>query len=260
MSEAILFDDILQMINRYGLTFARISGFFLIAPIFGSSLISVRIRLLLALTLTVPLAALVEGMPMIDVLSIAGGIVIAQQLMLGLIFGFVFLIVTQAFIIGGQLLAMQAGLGFASMIDPQSGVSVPVLSQFYLLFVTLIFLAMDGHLLFISLLAKSFTAMPVHHTVISGNIIWVVVSWTKWMFSAAVVMVLPGIIALLLANFALGVLTRAAPQLNIFAVGFPATLTLGLFISFVTLPSIMPYVESLYTEAFKTTEIIMEMK
>ena len=253
-----LFTQIIGFINQFALPFCRVSGFFLLAPVFGSSMIPRKIKLLSAVLISIPMALSLPKVPMIDLFSLSGGLVIASQLLIGLALGFVFMIVMQGFILGGQIIAMQAGLGFASMVDPQSGVSVPVVSQVYLLLVTLVFLSLNGHLLFIKMLAESFNILPIGHGTITTAGLWQLVLWTKWMFHAGVIMALPAIIALLLVNLALGVMTRAAPQLNIFAVGFPITLTLGLGLLFVTLSGIFPHIEQVIGKGFDMSRLILE--
>ena len=146
---------------------------------------------------------------------------------------------------------MQIGLSFASLADPQNGAQSPLLSQLYTLLGTLIFLALNGHLLLIQLLVDSFTALPVAPTTgIDRDWLWVLINWGSQMFAGAVLVALPAIAALLVVNLAFGVMVRAAPQLNIFAVGFPITLVLGLLIILYSLPTLLYQLEHLFAEAF----------
>jgi flagellar biosynthetic protein FliR len=138
------------------------------------------------------------------------------------------------------------GLGFAFNVDPLRGASTPVLGQFYMSLVTLTFVALNGHLVLIEMLARGFTTLPVGMQSLDGNALWMLVGWGGQVFSGALAVALPGITALLVVNIAFGVMSRAAPTLNLFAVGFPITLTFGLLIIYAGLPSVQArFIESL---------------
>ena len=125
---------------------------------------------------------------------------------------------------------MGMGLGFAMLVDPQRGVNVPILSQFFVLMTTMMFLALGGHLILIQVLVQSFTTLPPGASTFGTEGIWSVVAWGSQMFAGAVLVALPAVVALLIVNLAYGVISRAAPTLNLFAVGFPATVLLGFLI------------------------------
>jgi len=115
--------------------------------------------------------------------------------------------------------------------------------------VTLLFLAIDGHLVLIDVLARSFTTLPVAGAGLSVHSLWELVQWGGHLFSDAVLIALPAMTALLVVNLSFGVLTRAAPQLNMFAVGFPAILMIGLVVMWLTLPTVLPALTRLVDEA-----------
>ena len=136
----------------------------------------------------------------------------------------------------------------ASMVDPANGISVAVLGQFLLMLVTLLFLAMNGHLVVFEVLAESFVTLPVgsgllldHYLAIAGRL--------GWVLGAGLLLALPAVTALLVVNIAFGVMTRAAPQLNIFAIGFPLTLVLGLVIVWLGMADILAQYQDLAREA-----------
>ncbi|MBI5461473.1 MAG: flagellar biosynthetic protein FliR, partial [Gammaproteobacteria bacterium] len=186
----------------------------------------------------------------IDPLSGAGVLVSAQQLLIGLLLGFLLQMVFTALMIAGHAIATGMGLGFASMVDPQNGVNVPVIGQYYVTVATLLFLALDGHLLLISVLADSFHSMPVAVDGVSRQSLWDVVAWGSRMFAGGVLIAIPAVTALLMTNIAFGVITRAAPQLHIFNIGFPITLALGFVVMFLSLPELVPQFGDLLGEAF----------
>ena len=224
------------------------SALFLAAPILGASTFPVRARILLALGVSILIAPAIPAVAPVDVLSVAGVLLGAQQLIIGLAMGFIVQLVFSAAVIAGQSLAMTMGLGFAMSVDPQNGVSVPVVSQLYVILATLIFLAVDGHLMLIGALANSFTLLPVGLYGFRDTFALDIVMLGSQMFVSALMIALPALTAVLLINLAFGVITRAAPQLNIFAVGFPVTI----FAGFVFIMLSMPSVFSLFLQTFET--------
>lgn len=231
-------DQLMAWTQSYCWPFLRITALLLAAPIFGASTFPVRARILLAVLVTALLAPSLPALPAIDPLSPAGLIVALQQLVVGLAMGFLVQMLFAAVVIAGQTLAVTMGLGFAMAVDPQNGVQVPVLSQLYLIFATLIFLAIDGHLILLAILADSFVLLPVGWSGWDSEIALNLVLWASQMFLSSLLLALPTLIALLLINLAFGVITRAAPQLNIFAVGFPVTIMAGFVFILLSMPAI----------------------
>jgi len=230
--------------------FFRIAALVSVAPIFGTRTVPPRAKLIIAISLTLLVAPLVPKMQFIDPLSLQGILTTFHQVLIGITMGFMLSLVFAALITGGQSIAQLMGLGFASMMDPQNGVSVPVIGQFYTVLATLVFLVLNGHLVIINVLVSSFQALPVGDTGLSPDKIWQLVLWSKWVFVAAVVIALPAITSLLLVNVAFGVMTRAAPQMNIFAVGFPITILLGFVVMMISLPYFIPKVQQLFDQVF----------
>ena len=230
--------------------FMRIGAMFAAVPIFSARSVPVRIRILLAFFIAWILAPVIPTPPVIDLISAEAVLISVYQVLIGLAMGFILQMVFSAFVIAGQSIAMAMGLGFASIIDPQNGVQVPVVSQAFLIMVTLVFLALNGHLLLIEVLAESFHRLPVGPLVISHDGLWQLVSWGSNMFVGGMLVALPAVAALLLVNLAFGVTSRAAPQLNIFAVGFPVMIMVGMAFIILTLPSITDHVSRLMMQAF----------
>jgi flagellar biosynthetic protein FliR len=217
-------------VSRYLYPFARIAGLLMVMPLIGTRMVSQRIRLLLAVTVTLVVVPVLPPFPVVEAISVASFIILLQQMLIGILLGFVVELLMQVFVIAGQLIAMQTGLGIATTVDPSQGASVVVISQWFLFMVSLVFLALNGHLVLIEVLVDSFRTLPIGLTSFSAEQFGLLVEWSGWMFAAAVVISLPAITALLIVNLAFGVMTRAAPQLNIFALGFPVTMIVGLFI------------------------------
>jgi flagellar biosynthetic protein FliR len=220
------------------------------APILGARVVPMRMRLGLALVITLVIVPLLPAAPAVEPLSGAGLVITFNQLVIGLALGFSLRLVFSAIEIAGQIIGQLMGLGFASMIDPENGVQVPVVSQFYSICAMLMFLALNGHLLLIQMVADSFRTLPVSTSGIPLVGLRAVADWGGQMFAGAVLVALPAICALLLVNLAFGVMMRSAPQLNIFAVGFPITLLIGMLIMLVTLPSLPDQLGTMFDQVF----------
>lgn len=216
----------------------RIGGLMLTVPVFSSVLISSRIKVLFVLALGWICAPFVP--PQLSFLHFNGLYLVymMQELFLGMLMGFALQLVFQIFVLGGQIISMQAGLGFAVMVDPSSKASVPLVSQLYLMMTTLIFLALNGHLTLLDALLNSFKMMPIGQSPIDNAMVWQVIMFSGWMFKEAVLISIPAILSLLIVSLSFGIMTRVAPQLNIFSLGFPITLIMAMVIIKIGLPGV----------------------
>ncbi len=235
-------------ISSFLLPLFRIAAVLMVMPIIGTQLVPQRVRLYMSLAITLLLMPVLPDMPPVDALSLQSILLIGEQIVIGAMLGFSLQLFFHIFVFAGQLISMQMGLGFASMMDPATGVSVPVLGQFLLMLVSLLFLAMNGHLVVFDILAESFVTLPVgqalnvdHFALLAGRLSWVI--------GAALLLSLPAVSALLVINIAFGVMTRAAPQLNIFTIGFPLTLVMGLIIFWISTSDILAQYHSISTDA-----------
>lgn len=227
--------------------FVRITGLCMVAPVIGGRLVPVRVRILFAAVLTLIVVPLVDT-PTPQMLGLGAAIVAVREVAVGLAMGFAIQMVFDALVIGGQTIAMSMGLGFATMVDPQRG-SMPVLSHFYVLIGTLMFLALNAHLALVGVLVESFRLLPPGAEGLAAERAWDLVSFGSRMFSGAMQMALPAVASLLVVNLAFGVMSRAAPNLNLFAVGFPVTMLLGFIILAASVGNIAPVLEALLDDA-----------
>jgi flagellar biosynthetic protein FliR len=237
--------QIASWVSDFFWPFFRIGAFFMVVPIFGAQVVPARIRMGLALSMTIALYPVLPPMPVIQVTGLQSLVIIAMQVLIGVTLGFVVLTILQIFVLAGQTISMQMGLGFASMVDPANGVSVAVLSQWYQVLVTLVFLSINGHLIVLEVLAESFQLMPVGEKAFSQSVFMSIAEFGAWLFEASLMLALPAIAALLLVNLTFGVMTRAAPQLNVFALGFPISMLAGLVIVWASYWVALPMVEQL---------------
>ncbi len=252
--------EITALIGTYLWPLFRIGALVGAAPLLGTHSVPVRIRLGLALLLTLVIAPVLPPPPALDPFSAAGLQVTIAQVLIGLAMGFALQLMFAAFVLAGELISLGMGLGFAAMNDPVSGVSVPTVGQFYTILVTLLFLALNGHLILIEVLADSFRTLPVGAHGLAAQGVWELVLWGGRMFVWALLIALPVIGALLLVNLGFGIMTRAAPQLNIFAVGFMVIILLGLLVMRITLPSLLPQLTGMMDEIFGLLRQLMTLR
>lgn len=235
MSPLISIDPSLleQLAYQWMLPFFRIAAVISVMPLIGSQMVNQRARLVLAVFLAIAIVPSINNPTPYTEFSFLLMLDVVQQVLIGVAFGFVLLVFFHIFALAGQMIALQMGLGFASMIDPSNGVSVPIISQFYAILIGMLFFAIDGHLVVIEVMAQSFNFIPLglqwDYSIAANQIAMA----GSWMFSSALLIALPAVTAILIVNLAFGVMTRAAPQLNIFSLGFPFTLVFGIFILWV---------------------------
>ena len=246
-----------QWLADYFWPLVRIAALLMAAPIFNIRQIPARVRILLAVLITLIVHPVLPPAPVVPLLSSDAVLIAVQQIGIGVALGLMMQMAFNALIFGGQAMAYSMGLGFANMMDPANGVQVPVIAQFWLILAMLAFLLTNGHLVLISVLVDSFTVLPIAVDGLTRAGVWELLSWASRMFAAGLVMALPVIFSLLLINIGMGVVTRAAPQLNIFAVGFPVTMLLGFVLIWITLPQVMTSFGRLVLETFSQAAVVM---
>lgn len=242
--------DISQWISSFMWPFVRFGAMFLVAPIFGARTVPVRIRVVLAVALAVLVQPRVGQVPVAEFLGPGWVLLMVQQVLIGVLMGVILQVAFSAVVIAGQTIATSMGLGFASAVDPQNGVQVTMVGQFYTIIATLMFLALNGHLALIEILALSFEMAPLSLSAYSVDGLWQMVLWSGQMFAGAVLVSLPVVVGVLMVNLAFGIVTRAAPQLNIFAVGFPVTMLVGFVLMLVSMPTLEPVLPALFENSF----------
>jgi flagellar biosynthetic protein FliR len=222
------------MVGDFMLPFIRIAAFMMSMPLISTRYVPKRVRLVLAVAFSVALVPTLPAAPVIDGLSLSTYFLVIEQMLIGIAIGFSLHMMFQIFAIGGQLIANQMGLGFASVNDPANGVSIVVVGQYYMMLSMMLFITMNGHLIMFETLAESFSVIPVGISALESIQFFEVVKSGSWMFQSAIIMALPAVTSLLVVNVAFGVMSKASPQLNIIAIGFPFTMTLGIFITWMT--------------------------
>ncbi|UJP01295.1 MAG: flagellar biosynthetic protein FliR, partial [Nitrosomonas sp.] len=212
----------------------------------GNPSVPVRVKLGLAVMITVLVMPLVEkSLPQIDPASGVGFAILLQQILIGIAMGLVMRVVFVAVEMAGELIGLQMGLGFAIFFDPHNSGQIDIVGRFLGVIASLAFLAIDGHLIMIALISQSFSTLPIGLEGMTNATFTTLANWGSEIFKSGLQLSLPVLTALLITNLALGILTRVAPQLNIFAVGFPLTLSIGLLVMALSMPFYAPILEHL---------------
>ncbi len=243
-------DDIGRAAIPYLWCFLRVAALWMALPVFGSGVLSGRIRLVLAWACTLLITPLMPSLNLPELWSAGWWLALVQEIGLGVLMAFSLALVFEMVRLAAEIIGLGMGLGFAQMTDPLNGASAPVLGQYYSILAILLFLAGGGHLQIVQWLAMSLIHQPPGVLLLESGQVLAPVLWAALMFVGALQIALPAIIALLLLNLSFGVISRAAPALNLFAIGFPASLLLGLIMVLLTLPSMQALFTDALNEAF----------
>jgi len=238
--------------------FSRILALISSSPVLGNKQVPASVKIGLALLLTVIIVPTLDAQPSVDVASALGLVVLLEQILAGLAIGFTMLLIFSAVDMCGELVGMQMGLGFASFYDPVNASYTPLVSQFLSVIATLAFLGMDGHLYMLEALADSFHTFPISTSVPQAAALHTLAAWGGSIFAYALQLSMPVIGALLITNLALAILTRSAPQLNIFQIGFPITLAIGFAALLLTIPYFAPLLDQITHTGLGTAMHIMQ--
>jgi flagellar biosynthetic protein FliR len=240
--------DVSMWVSRMWWPTLRISGFVLTAPAASEMVVPRLVKIVLILALSFLLGPLVEAPTGLSIFSAAGMLAAVLELLIGVSIGMVVQLTFEALVFAGQSISLTMGLGFATLVDPQRGAQVPVLGQMFMIFGTLIYLSINGHLMLLGALAESFHTLPIGAH-IGQDFLLSVVLWGARVFDTGLLIALPAVIALVIVNLALGVVTRAAPQLNLFGIGFTITLLSGFFVLLAGLDGILSGIAALIHSA-----------
>lgn len=222
--------------------FLRVLAMLSTAPVFDNRAVQRKVRVGLSAMIAIVLMQVLPPPPPInDAMSLN---LLLQQILVGVAMGFSMRLIFTAFEVAGDMLGLQMGLAFAQFIDPQKGGTTPLIGSYLSILASLVFLALDGHLLVIAAVIKSFEVVPIsgnldvvnaNHIAMAGSI----------MFMLALQIAIPVLGALIISNVILGILARAAPQLNVMSIGFSITITAGIWVLWVSMPYILGNFDSM---------------
>jgi flagellar biosynthetic protein FliR len=228
--------DVLGWVTPILWPFLRVLALFGALPVIGQAGVPMRVRIGLAFLIAVCAQASIPAMPLVALDSAAGMLVVLQQVLIGLSLGFAVKIVFVAVEYAGEIIGLQMGLNFAAFFNPMSGGEETAVSRFFGISVSWLFIVSGGHLLVIAAVVQSFTAFPVGGDPFAFLRAVGPQRWGAEIFSLGLWIALPLVAMLLFTNLVLGVIARVAQQMNIFAIGFPITLGVGLVGVLLTLP------------------------
>jgi flagellar biosynthetic protein FliR len=251
--------DVSGWVARLWWPVLRITGFILSAPVASEMSVPRFVKIALTLGLAYILAPLAEVPAGLSIFSGAGVLSAVQEVLIGIAIGMVVRLAFEALALAGQSIATTMWLGFATLVDPEHGANTPVLGQLFMIFGMLTYLALNGHLVLLGALAKSFKTLPIGGASIDRNFLLAVAGWGTRVFETGLLVALPAVIALIIVNLALGVITRAAPQLNLFGIGFTITLMAGFFVLIVGLDGLMVGVSSLIDGALAAAQGLIDV-
>lgn len=229
----------------------RILGMIAAAPLFGHASVPTQVKVILGVLLAAIVAPNVPNVPAVEPTSYAGLLILVQELLVGLAMGFAMRLIFAAIEYAGELASATMGFSFASFFDPATQGRSAAISQFMSMVATMAFLAVNAHLVLVAAVTESFISLPISSTPLSSAAPLELARLGSRIFSAGLQIALPILAALLITNIALGILTRAAPQLNIFGIGFPITLGVGMLTISVALPYLNVPFQNLFNEGIE---------
>jgi len=244
----LLAADIVERFYTFLWPMLRIGSMMVAAPLLSQNAVTLRLRVVISLVLTFLIYPLIKW-PVIDPISAEGLLEIVNQLFIGSLMGLMLQVAIGSLVVAGQSISASMGLSMASMYDPNVG-NVPVIAQLILIMSTLVFLGFGGHVIMISMLLESFRSLPIGESLLGQVAFGKVIAWSSMIFLGGLLIALPVMIALLFINIGMGVVTRAAPSLNIFSVGFPATIAAGFIVLIFSMESIVSRIQWVWMQAF----------
>ena len=248
--------DLNALIMGFLWPLTRILGLMAVAPLFGNVSVPATVKIGLGVLLALIIAPTVPAVPGVDPVSLPGLLILTQQMLIGLALGFVMRIAFACVELAGELAGLTMGIGFATFFDPQTQGRSLAISQFFSLVMILMYLALNVHLTLLATLAESFNTMPITDLPMNGRFFEQITLWGGRVFSTGVQLALPIVAALLITNVGLGVLARSAPQLNLFGIGFPVTLTVGFVMIAVATPYMGGPITRLFQDALETMQML----
>jgi flagellar biosynthetic protein FliR len=235
-------------------TMVRIGAAFLAAPVFGAVAVPVQVRIILSAAIGILTLNVMTVQPPAEIFSLTTFLSIGAEALIGLALGFVLQIAFAAPLVAAETIGISMGIGFAAAVDPQNGQQSPALGNFLSVLLTLLFLSVDGHLILVDLIVRSYQVMPPGASWLAAERLRDIAMFGGYTFAAGLLLALPVGFLLLCMNVVVGMLSRSAPSLNLFAVGLPASLLVGVVALFVALPAMGDYMQVIVREGLDATQ------
>jgi len=237
--------------------FARVAAFIMACPLLGHSSIPNQAKIGLAVLLAVVLGPTLPPMPNVPVYSWAGLGILVEQMLIGVALGLVIQVMFTVVQAAGEFIGLQMGLAFATFFSPDTGANTMILSRLLYFLTLLMFMAFNGHLIAIEILATTFTTLPVASMSLNAGAWEMLVRFGGTIFMAGMLLALPLMGSLLIINLSLGILNRTAPQFTVFSIGFPMSLTAGLFLLMVLMNDLGKFLQGLFTQALQFMQALI---
>jgi len=226
--------------------FCRISAFLVAAPLLGHSSVPNQAKIGLAALITVVVAPGLPPLPDTPVVSWAGLGIMIEQLLIGIAIGLTMRVTFAVVQAAGDFIGLQMGLAFATFFAPDSGANTMILARLLYMITLLMFLAFNGHLAVLEILAGTFSSLPIGTVTFNPSAWEMLARYGSTIFASGLLLALPLVASLLIINLAMGILNRSAPQLTVFSVGFPITLLVGLILLMVLMTDLGRFLERLF--------------
>jgi flagellar biosynthetic protein FliR len=254
----IQYEQLQAVIALFIWPFFRISSFIVSAPLLGHKNIPIPAKVGFSVLLTLVMLPVMPAFPDVAIASWAGLGIIIEQIVIGLAIGTVMRITFTAVQSAGEFISLQMGIGFATFFSADSNSQSLVISRLFYMLTLLIFLALNGHLFMIEILASTFRSLPIASLSIDTNAFKILADFGSVLFSAGLMMALPVTTPLLIVNITMGILNRSAPQFSIFSIGFPMSLTIGMLLLVVLMSDLGSFLENLFYRGFSTLDLLLK--
>lgn len=235
----------------------RVGAAFIAAPVLGNVSVPLQVRVVLAGAVGVLVLGTQNITPPAQVFGLATFLAVAAEALVGLAIGFILQVAFAAPLIAGELIGGSMGLGFANMIDPNTGRSSPAIGQFLSILLTLLFLSVDGHLVLVEMVAKSYVALPPDAAWLAPAQLRDIAMFGGYAFLAGLLLALPVGFLLLCLNLVVGMISRSAPALNLFSIGLPASLAVGVIAMAAAFPAMGDYMLVIVREGLEAAESLV---
>ncbi|MHB0775305.1 flagellar biosynthetic protein FliR [Halomonas sp. WWR20] len=253
----ITFDQLQGWLLLFLWPFVRIMAFIAASPLWGGNSVPRQVQIGLAAVLALVIAPSLPALPEVPLFSIESFGILVQQLLIGTAMGLVLRIMIATVQAAGEYIGLQMGLAFATFFAPDVG-NTMVLSRLLQMLTLLMYLAFNGHLMAIEILAATFETLPIGNTPLDASFAETLARWGGTIFSSGLLLAIPLVASLLTINLSLGILNRASPQLSIFSVGFPMTLLVGLILLMVLMPNLARFLEGLFGDTLVFMQALVE--
>ena len=244
--------------ESFFIIFARMSGLFVTAPILSSRQMPMRVKVVAVLIISACLAYVIPvSIPAEATTASTVVLALAMEVVVGFTIGFVAYMIFAGIQLAGQVMDMQMGFGIVNVVDPQSGMQIPLMGNFVQTYALLLFLSVNGHHYLLQAIADSYIAIPVLGLSFSESFISELMRISVYMFVMAVKIATPLVLAVLTVDLAMGFIARTVPQMNVFIVGLPLRILVGLICLFMLLPVYYWVFQAIFAQLFGFLDAII---